>query len=71
MGETFLTTTQVAETLGISGRSLERWRLTGSGPKFIRVGKSVRYASGDISSWLATRRFASTAGADTAKASPR
>ena len=35
--------TQAAELLGISARTLQRWRRTGGGPVFVRLGGSVRY----------------------------
>lgn len=55
-----LTQRQFAEMLGVTPRSLERWRETGDGPPFLRVGGLVRYAPADVSAWLETRRRTST-----------
>lgn len=44
---------QVAEVLGLSVKSLRRWRAAGAGPRFIKVnGFSVRYAVGSLLVWL-------------------
>ncbi len=55
-----LTQRQLAEMLGVTPRSLERWRETGDGPPFLRVGGLVRYTPADVSGWLETRRRTST-----------
>ena len=43
-----LTQRQCAEALALSERTLERFRVSGVGPKFVRMGKSVRYRLGDV-----------------------
>ena len=35
-----------------SPRTLERWRTTGQGPAFIKVGRRVFYAESSIATWL-------------------
>ena len=50
----------VALRLGISERTLERKRCDGTGPKFVRVGRLVRYTARDLESWLAARTVQST-----------
>jgi predicted DNA-binding transcriptional regulator AlpA len=35
-------------------------RVTGSGPKFIKLGRSVRYRKGDVLDWLESRTVRST-----------
>jgi hypothetical protein len=59
-----LTTKDAAAFLGISAKSLERRRLSGGGPNFLKLsdGQSgpVRYAAADIERWLADRRREST-----------
>lgn len=47
-----LTPTAVAEQLGVSPRTLERWRRTGAGPAYLRAGRHVRYDSGEIHAWI-------------------
>lgn len=55
--------TEEAEAIsGMSRSWLEKARLSGNGPPFLRVGpKAVRYRVGDIRSWLASRRRSNTA----------
>lgn len=40
--------------------TLRKWRVTGEGPEFFRVGKVVRYRRGDLRQWMETRRAKST-----------
>jgi excisionase family DNA binding protein len=52
-----LTQQQLADELQVSVRTLERWRREGTGPSWVRVGRSPRYRRQDIDRWLeATRR---------------
>jgi excisionase family DNA binding protein len=56
-----LTQQQLAEELQVSVRTLERWRREGTGPPWVRVGRSPRYRRQDIDRWLeATRRNSPT-----------
>lgn len=50
-----LTPGQVSEYLGVSAGTLANWRHRGRGPSFLRVGRHVRYRSGDVASWLDSR----------------
>ena len=52
---------QLAATLNISERSLERMRAEGSGPLFRKAGRRVLYKVEDVEAWLAGRSFSSTA----------
>lgn len=58
--ERLLSQDDVAELLAIAPRSLESWRLRGGGPRYVRVGRLVRYRHTDVSDWLAARERAST-----------
>ena len=60
----FLTTPQAAAILGLSPRTLERYRVTGEGPVFAKLGRMVRYARADIEEWAARRRKRSTSDDD-------
>ncbi len=55
----------LAERMGISARTLERMRLTGSGPPFLKIGARVLYDPQMVARWLNGRVADSTA------ASPR
>jgi predicted DNA-binding transcriptional regulator AlpA len=52
----------VARLLGVSVRTLQRWRLDGGGPAFIRLGsRRIGYSDTEIERWAASRSFASLA----------
>ena len=61
-----LTTRQTAAQVGLSPRTLERFRVTGQGPRFHKLGRRVRYAREDIEDWLkgCVRRSTSDDGGD-------
>jgi excisionase family DNA binding protein len=56
MTDKLLTQQQLADELEVSQRTLERWRQQGTGPAFIRVGRSPRYRRADIDAWLDQQR---------------
>lgn len=43
---------QAARQLGLGVSTLARWRLEGVGPRFLKLGRAVRYRQGDIETWL-------------------
>jgi predicted DNA-binding transcriptional regulator AlpA len=45
---------QVAEYLNMSAASLRKWRRLGGGPKFLKIGSSVRYRREDVETWLSS-----------------
>ena len=48
----------VAEMLGVSVRTVQRWRVTGDGPKFCRAGARLCiYNPADVHAWVASRTF--------------
>ena len=55
-----LTQRQVADMLRVTPRTVERWRETGAGPTFFRVGGLCRYRPEDLAAWLDARRCTST-----------
>ena len=65
---TFYTPDEAADVLRTSVRTLERRRLDGTGPKFVKLGGRVLYPPEDIAAWDDTRTFASTAEAEGAAA---
>ena len=56
----YLSTRQAAEWLGLSPRTLDRYRVTGEGPVFHRFGSRVRYLLADLEAWAKSRRRTST-----------
>ena len=59
-GTNYLSTRQAAEWLGLSTRTLDRYRVSGDGPVFHRFGGRVRYLRADLDAWAASRRRRST-----------
>lgn len=55
-----LTQRQTALLLRLSERTLERHRVAGTGPLFVRAGRAVRYREDDLQSWIASRVVSST-----------
>jgi predicted DNA-binding transcriptional regulator AlpA len=45
----------VADLLGVSVATISRWRLLRQGPKYLKIGSSVRYKAEDLSAWLESR----------------
>jgi hypothetical protein len=45
--------TMLADWLGESVSSLQKWWVSGNGPKFVKNPKSVRYRVGDVRDWIA------------------
>jgi excisionase family DNA binding protein len=50
-----LTVLDAAAYLRLSRRTLERLRVSGLGPKFVKCGRSVRYRQSDLEEWIAAR----------------
>ena len=46
-----LTTEQLAARWGMSPGTLRNWRVWKQGPRFIRIGRSVRYRLYDVKKW--------------------
>ena len=59
--EQWVTQKTLSIQLDISGRTLERMRADGTGPRFSKAGKRVLYRQSDVEAWLVERSFASTA----------
>ena len=51
-----LTTREAAALLTLSPRMLERYRVKGGGPRYLKIGGSVRYARADLLEWVLTMR---------------
>ena len=55
---------EVAEYLRLSERTLERLRVGGNGPAFVKLGHRVLYRRADLEKWIASRVVHSTSEAD-------
>lgn len=53
-----LSTAEASERLGVSQRTLIRWRQSVPiiGPPPIRIGNAIRYAEQDVNCWILTQR---------------
>ena len=47
-GKTTLTDIEVANRLGVSRFTVRSWRLKGVGPRFLKMGRAVRYRPQDV-----------------------
>jgi excisionase family DNA binding protein len=47
-----LTEREVAELLGLSVATLRAWRHRGKGPRFLRLGRAVRYLRSDVADFV-------------------
>ena len=53
---------QAADFLGVTTRALQKWRATGTGPRFVRISsRCVRYRRRDLTTWAEDRLKSSTA----------
>jgi predicted DNA-binding transcriptional regulator AlpA len=57
---TLLTQREAAMALRLSERTLERSRVTGLGPPFVKAGRRVLYRPADIDAWIERRLRTST-----------
>tara|TARA_R110002072_G_scaffold13135_8_gene55517 strand:+ start:3368 stop:3610 length:243 start_codon:yes stop_codon:yes gene_type:complete len=56
----YVDTRQVAQRTLTSVSSWAKRRMSGDGPTFIKIGRTVRYRWGDVIVWLERQGFAST-----------
>lgn len=60
----FLTSNEAADLLRLSRRTLERWRLEGNGPRYIKLGAGKRsrvvYRETEIEAWVSRSSYGST-----------
>lgn len=48
-----LSTSETAQLLGVSIRTLEGWRFRGGGPRYVKAGgRMVRYRLSDLDEWV-------------------
>ena len=63
----FLRTQEAARFIGLSYRTLEKYRISGTGPKYSKIGSRIIYAVTDLRDWAerGARRATSDRGAPT------
>jgi excisionase family DNA binding protein len=62
LARTAYTTPEAAAYLGLAVSTLNKWRCYGSGPKFLKLGRSVRYRRSELDQFAETRMLDSTFG---------
>lgn len=55
--------TELAQTLRLSPGHLRNLRTLGGGPRYLRLGRSIRYRWQDVTEWLTARTVSSTSSA--------
>lgn len=58
--EALLTTDQAAEKLRVAPITMRKWRMAGTGPKYVRCGAHIRYTDDELAAWVAARTVTST-----------
>jgi predicted DNA-binding transcriptional regulator AlpA len=56
----FLTAKEAAQLYGVSISWLAKRRMSGDGPPFVKVGRSVRYTDAGLLQWAKSRQRLST-----------
>lgn len=60
MDTDILVTKEAAAYVRLGAPTLERFRITGAGPSFLKLGGAVRYRRADLDAWLESRLTRST-----------
>lgn len=61
--DTLMNTRQLCKYLGVTMNSLCELRMRGTGPKFLRIGRHIKYRAKDVREWMnkiATEKEGST-----------
>ncbi len=59
-GSKHFSTREAAAWLGLSSRTLDRYRVSGDGPAFHGFGSRVRYLAADLEAWASARRVSTS-----------
>jgi predicted DNA-binding transcriptional regulator AlpA len=60
MTSNLLSEREAAARVGLSPRTLENYRTSGTGPAFCKLGRRVLYRPADLDAWIAARVRTST-----------
>ena len=60
----YIPTKEAAKILGVSHRTLEKYRVTGEGPPYFKFGRRVLYLEEDVIEWAKSKRCKSTSDGD-------
>ena len=59
--EKIVSTEEVAAYLGLAPITLAKMRTTGGGPRYLKLGRAVRYRMADVQQWALEQRHSHTA----------
>ncbi len=48
----FMSRAELAELMGVTPRAVRAWASKGTGPEYIRVGRTCRYETRDVEQWI-------------------
>jgi predicted DNA-binding transcriptional regulator AlpA len=60
LDDELLDVAEAARLLHIKPGTLAQWRVYGKGPRFVRLGRAVRYTQKDLAAYVAARTTQST-----------
>lgn len=66
----YMRTPEAGRYLGLSGRTLEKHRTYGTGPRYRKIGGRVVYALSDLEAWLDLGAQTSTTDPDAGRVRP-
>ena len=52
-----MTESELARKASVSVAVLRKWRREGRGPRFLKLGRLIRYLAGDVDIWLHSHAF--------------
>jgi predicted DNA-binding transcriptional regulator AlpA len=55
-GRLFFGEKELARQLNVSAGVLHKWRMFGTVPNFVKIGRLVRYRQSDVDEWIAIKR---------------
>lgn len=56
-GRAALATTDAAYYIGLAPATLKKWRVTGDGPPYVKIGTRIVYLVEDLHAWLLAHRI--------------
>jgi predicted DNA-binding transcriptional regulator AlpA len=60
--DVLLTESRAATLLSVTRRTLQAWRMRGTGPRYVRISsRCVRYSYDELITWIESRSRSSTA----------
>jgi excisionase family DNA binding protein len=62
--EKLLTTEEVAELTGFKRRTIEEWRRSGKGPRYVVIEHRIRYRPADVEAWIDSMTVGVTEGSE-------